>query len=280
MAEVFKIVQATKKDISAISAFLETAQYIHRHLDWQPLIDWVGSEPFLLLEDPSGDIQAVLALPPDPPKIAWVHCFACSTALTPNQAWRSLFSVACEQLQRQNAMPIAVGLEEWFTQLLCTEGFFIQQKIVVLIWNHHLAPSVSLPANILLRPMEPQDIPIVASLDAAAFENIWTNSAEAIKLAYMQAERSTVAELDGNIIGYEISTANQYSAHLARLAVLPKYRHQKIGKALVREMLAHFSRHGKFQITVNTQNNNEASLNLYQTLGFELTGEDYPVLWQ
>lgn len=278
MADFTQITQAENRDISAIIAFLESAHYVHRHLDWQPLIDWVGSEPFLLLQDSSGSIQAVLAIPPDPPNIAWVHCFACSDVFSPNQAWRILFPAAQEKLAQLNAEPIAVGLEEWFTQLLCLEGFAITQKIVVLFWNHHLPPLIPLSADILLRPMEPQDISTVASVDAASFEPIWTNSEESIKLAYIQAERSTVAELNGKIVGYEISTASQYSAHLARLAVLPEYRHRQIGKALVREMLANFSRHGKFQVSVNTQNDNTASLHLYRSLGFELTGEDYPVL--
>jgi ribosomal protein S18 acetylase RimI-like enzyme len=278
MADFTHITQAENQDISAISAFLESAHFVHRHLDWQPLIDWVGSEPFLLLRDPSGSIQALLAVPPDPPQIAWVHCFACSSDLSANQAWRSLFTAAQGKLAQLQAEPIAVGLEEWFTQLLCQEGFEITQKIVVLLWNHHLPPLVPLKEEILLRPMEPQDIPTVACVDAASFEPIWTNSEASIKLAYLQSDRSTVAELNGKIIGYEISTANQYSAHLARLAVLPEFRHQQIGKALVREMLAYFSRRGKFQVSVNTQNDNSASLHLYKSLGFELTGEDYPVL--
>ncbi|MPM34518.1 Mycothiol acetyltransferase [bioreactor metagenome] len=280
MADSFKITQATQQDISSISTFLETANFVHRHLDWQPLIDWVGSQPFLLLQNQLGAIEAILALPPDPPQIAWVHCFACSAALTPNLAWQLLFPTALALLSRQNVEPVAVGLEEWFTQLLLLEGFSIQQKIVVLLWDHHLPPAIPLPAQVMLRPMEPQDIPEVASLDAAAFEKIWANSENSIRLAYLQAERSTVAEQNGRIIGYEISTSSQYTAHLARLAVLPEFRHQQIGKALVREMLAHFSRHGKIQVTVNTQNDNQASLHLYKNLGFEFTGEDFPVLKQ
>lgn len=280
MANSFKITQATRQDISSISTFLETAHFVHTHLDWQPLIDWVDSQPFLLLENQAGNIEAILAIPPDPPQIAWVHCFACSATLTPNQAWRSLFPTALELLNQQHAEPVAVGLEEWFTHLLLREGFSIQQKIVVLIWDHHLPPTIPLPAEVLLRPMEPQDIPEVASLDAAAFEKIWTNSEESIRQAYAQAERRTVAEQNGRIIGYEISTSSQYTAHLARLAVLPEFRHQQIGKALVREMLAYFSRLGKIQVTVNTQNDNQASLHLYKTLGFEYTGEDFPVLRQ
>lgn len=278
MADPLQIVQSSHKDIFRLNEFLENARLIHRHLDWHPLVDWIDSEPFLLLQDKNEILHAVLALPPDPPQIAWVHCFAVDQTIAVDKAWRKLFTVAAESLQELDAHAYAVGLEEWFTRLLLDESFRTTQNIVVLSWNHHLPAAINLPVAVFLRPMEQQDLPQVAAVDAASFEPVWVNSPDAIRLAYLQSERSTVAEVDGKIIGYELTTANQYSAHLSRLAVLPEFRHRQIGTAMVREMLAHFARHGMVQITVNTQSDNSASLHVYKSLGFEPTFEEYPVL--
>ena len=65
--------------------------------------------------------------------------------------------------------------------------------------------------------------------------------------------------------------------HLARLAVRPDAQRKGIGTALVRDMLWQFERRGAERVTVNTQEDNQASLTLYQKAGFELTGESYPV---
>jgi ribosomal protein S18 acetylase RimI-like enzyme len=86
-----------------------------------------------------------------------------------------------------------------------------------------------------------------------------------------------VAELDSKIIGYELSTYSHFSAHLARLAVLPQNQFHGIGYYLAREMIRYFYRHGTLHISVNTQDDNQKSLNLYKRLGFSLTGERFPV---
>jgi ribosomal protein S18 acetylase RimI-like enzyme len=263
--------------MTAISSFFEEAAFIHRHLDWHSTIDWLGVQPFLLLAD-GGKIQALLAAPTDPPHTAWIHCFAARDAALIDDAWTALFAEAEKMLTAQGAFPFAVGLEEWFCSLLLRHGFQIKQDIVILAWNHHIYPVGEAHSNLLLRPMLESDLDEVAELDACSFEQQWVTSADALRLAYVQSQHTTVAEIDNRIVAYELTTANQYSAHLARLAVLPEFRRGMIARRLVTDMLRHFSRQGVLQVTVNTQSDNIASLNLYKSLGFELTGESFPVL--
>jgi len=276
MSDSVQIIQTTNIDIQRVSEFLDSAKFVHRHLDWHPLFDWIESEPFLVLTS-NNTIHALLALPPDPPHVAWVRCFAADDTLPLASAWHLLYEQARTVLDKDQSVICAVGLEDWFSQLLEQEGFRLMQRIVVLAWNHHLPPAIKLPEAIHIRPMELQDLPQVAQVDSRSFEPVWVNTLEAIRLAYLQSEHTSVAEVDGQIIGFEMSTSGQYSSHLARLAVLPEYRHKMIAKSLVREMLAYYSRHGVLQTTVNTQNDNQASLNLYKSLGFTPTFEEYPV---
>jgi ribosomal protein S18 acetylase RimI-like enzyme len=125
--------------------------------------------------------------------------------------------------------------------------------------------------------MEPGDIDEVARLDQQVFEPIWAISRVSLENAYTNAEHTSVAEIDGKIVGYELSTADHLSAHLTRLAVIPGYTHANIGYSLTREMFEFFTRRGIHHITVNTQDNNTASISLYKKLGFIMTSDTFPV---
>jgi ribosomal-protein-alanine N-acetyltransferase len=125
--------------------------------------------------------------------------------------------------------------------------------------------------------MEPEDLPAVCELDQEAFEPLWHNSLEGLAMAYRQSAWATVVEDHQHIIGYQISTSVPLSGHLARLAVRPELRHAGIGSALVIDLLHHFLRDGAWRVTVNTQDDNLASLSLYEKIGFHRTGETFPV---
>ena len=125
--------------------------------------------------------------------------------------------------------------------------------------------------------MVEEDLPEVNEIDKIAFEPLWHNSLESLTLAFNQSSLSTVAENPTQLIGYQISTAIPLSGHLARLAVRPEIQRQHIGYSLVYDMMAHFKKQGAWRITVNTQDDNFASLALYDKIGFRRTGEQFPV---
>jgi ribosomal protein S18 acetylase RimI-like enzyme len=96
-------------------------------------------------------------------------------------------------------------------------------------------------------------------------------------LAYEQSATSTVAELNGMIVGYQISTSVPLAGHLARLAVHPSIQRSHVGYALVHDVLNYFKEHRAWRVTVNTQSDNLASLALYKKAGFRATGERFRV---
>jgi ribosomal protein S18 acetylase RimI-like enzyme len=98
-----------------------------------------------------------------------------------------------------------------------------------------------------------------------------------LEIAFRQSAIATVAEINGSIAGYQISTSTQAGGHLARLAVHPEYQGRGIGYGLVLDMLSQFRRRGAHAVTANTQHDNLVSLSLYQKAGFERTGEEYPL---
>jgi len=270
------IIQAKSQDTRVIAEFIDRASLVHRHLDWRPLMQWVDREPFLVKFE-KGKIQGILSCAPDPEGIAWIHCFAAVSQLTYQETWIELFEVAKSHPALRECILCSVGLLDWYARLLSSSNFSLVQNIVVLYWDGRLPPAIALSPEILIRPMEYDDLDQVIEVDHSAFSPIWTISRSTFDQVYTQSEHSNVAEINGVIAGYEISTANHFSAHLTRLAVRPEFKKANIGYSLGREMLVYFSKRGIRQISVNTQNDNIASISLYKKLGFSLSDESFPV---
>jgi len=264
-------------DQRPIANLLHVSPQVHRHLDWRNPLDWIGSPPFLLAEC-AGRLAAVLACPPDPPRVAWIRLFLNSGDLPIEDTWPLLWKAARSALAAKGSFVMAaIALQDWYRELLETSGFTCRQKIVMLERQGGAPASFTQPAGVSIRLMMPYDLPAVAEVDAAAFALLWQNTLPALNRAYPQAVLATVAEKDGVLIGYQISTPNPFGAHLARLAVRPEVQGQRVGYALTADLIRQLAQRGTERLTVNTQNDNSVSLRLYQQMGFRLTGEQYPV---
>ena len=269
---------ATQADHSELSIFLNSDIKIHRHLDWRAMLDWLSCEPFWLLMD-SEKIQAVLSCPPDPVNIYWIRLFAISISFSNKRAWEILF----RHVLQNHSFPaqsriVALVYQAWMQEVLISQNWKTYQNVILLKWNRKIPSKPTLNEKCFIRPMMFSDLEIVAEIDAQSFEPVWQHSLETIRHAYEQAAYATVLEVNSEVIAYQISTAEHVRAHLARLAVLPAYRRQQYGYALVVDMLYHFRRPWIKEITVNTQEDNLKSIHLYQKTGFALTGETYPIL--
>ncbi len=270
--------QAAPEDQRRLANLLHFGAYVHRHLDWRQPLDWIGYQPFEIVEL-NGEIQGALACPPDPPNVAWIRLFAASQDISTEQVWDHLWPVALEKLRGLNG-PVNVAvipLQSWFRRLVELSDFAHSHQVIVLSWKQKPIPAERQRPGLRLRPMLLGDLAAVEWVDAAAFGGVWQNSRSCLEVAFRQSASATVAELYGQIVGYQISTATPVGGHLARLAVRPESQGLSIGYNLLRDMLSQFERRGATQVTVNTQQNNEVSLSLYSKLGFERTGEEYPV---
>jgi ribosomal protein S18 acetylase RimI-like enzyme len=270
---------ATRQDRSLIASLLKYETMSHCHLDWRTPLDWLGSQPFWLIERNQRPLAA-LACPPDPPEIAWVRFFACTSALEPEMAWNLLFDKVKADLANSNGVELAgLALHAWFAHLLRAQGFHHHQDIVVLTWDSTPPKPFFAPPGVIIRRLEPHDLPIVQTLDQLAFERLWQVSHATLARAYQQSAYATVAEVEGEIVGYQICTATDINAHLARLAVDPNRQRAGIGAALVHDIQVHFHRQRLRYVTVNTQSDNHASLSLYERLGFFRSGDRFPVYY-
>ena len=269
---------ATFDDRQKLASLIHFEVHVHRHLDYRPPLDWVGERPFQILQKQE-EIVAALACPPDPPNIAWVRMFACNQHFSVRTAWEVLWDSAYKELLEnwEVAIAAAIPMQNWFRTLLESSRFEETHRIILLAWDGRELLEENKQPEIKIRAMTLNDLKVIKSIDDTSFVPVWQNSQSYLELAFRQAAIATLAEYHGKIAGYQISTATPMGGHLARLAVHPQMQKRGIGSALLRDVLQHFRQRGARTITVNTQDDNQASFRLYQKAGFEPTGEEYPI---
>lgn len=274
-----KVRRAVAEDHSQIANLVFFEANTHRHLDWRSALEWLGSRNYWVLEE-YGQIIAALACPEDPQDVAWIRLFSFHQNLSGREAWSFLWEAACEELLAENpqAQITAIVTKQWFQNILLSSGFKLKQNIVILQLNVKETVRLEPRRVVQLRPMLGTDMAEVTKLDMAAFGRFWHNTFESLQRAYSQALYACVAEDDLGLVGYQISTGNPFGAHLARLGVRPEAQGRGIGRALVDDLTQYLSVNQIGRLSVNTQSDNDASLSLYQKVGFARTGEYFPVL--
>ena len=267
---------ADLSDQQQLSNLIFFENRLHRHLDWRSPLEWLGA-PFYWALDDGGHITAALACPPEREGIAWMRLFVYSGRWSAENAWTMLWQTAREEIARAGGAKVAaIVIQPWLQNLLMGSGFENRQQIVLLEWRYQPTTARE-TAGIRIRKMTEADLPEVEKTDAASFDPLWQNPLETLRRAYAQALYATVAENENGIIGYQISTGGGQRAHLARLAVHPAVQGKGAGRALLNDLFVFLTQMGISRLSVNTQSDNQASLNLYQHMGFVRTGEQYPV---
>jgi len=252
---------------------------LHRHLDWRSPLEWLGAPFYWALEE-GRRITAALACPHEITGSAWVRLFVYTGHWSADNAWNILWSTAKYDIARAGGATVtAIAMQPWFQTLLAANGFRSRQQIIMLEWHGFASqPWAAREAKgIRVRRMMESDLPQVEKTDRASFDPLWQNPLGTLERAFSQSLFATVAEDEQRIVGYQITTGGGQRAHLARLAVHPTAQGRGVGKALLSDLFRMLTQHGTSRLTVNTQNDNVTSLNLYQKMGFVRTGEQYPV---
>jgi ribosomal-protein-alanine N-acetyltransferase len=273
----FNLRNAQSSDRSKIASLIHFGSYIHQHLDWQSPIDLIGRKPFLVI-DKDQVLTATLACPPDLLEFAWVRLFATSIQIKLVSAWNMLWEATLDEfLQNGNSFVAALSMHNWFNSLLEGSKFVHSDNVIVLMNESTTKIRDPNMGSINIRRMMIEDIPKVMDIDSSSFDLEWRNSFESLELAFHQSAYTTIAELDGEIIGYQFSTSSGIGGHLARLAVTGVNQGKGVGYYLVHDVINHFKMMHIMNVTVNTQESNTASLALYANAGFKSTGESYRV---
>jgi ribosomal-protein-alanine N-acetyltransferase len=158
-------------------------------------------------------------------------------------------------------------------------GMRVCEVIVTLALAAHdlRALPVALPEGIALRPWSPGETAALLEADVQCFDALWRYDARHID-RLGAVHRLVLAERDGLIVGYTLSTVERGEGTLGRVCVVPDERGRGIGTALVADAVASMRDEGAERIVLCTQHDNARSLRLYRHLGFRDTGRRHALL--
>lgn len=273
----YVIRDATENDRHHLANLIHFQAFVHRHLDWRTPLEWLGSQPYLVLER-GQRLEAVLACPPDSPEIAWLRLFGVDSNMDAQEAWQILWPAVRQMLAAYPGLrACALALQPWFAEILRNSHFTHTNDVILLMWDAGSLSALPPPKPCTLRAMLLEDLEAVCQVDQRAFSPEWRNSRSDLEFAFKQSASATVVIDAGQVVGYQLSTAGPMGGHLARLAVLPELQGRGLGYALVHHLLREFSQRGANHVTVSTQSDNLASQALYHKAGFGNTNEAYQV---
>ncbi len=253
--------------------FARNQSRTHYHLDWHPLSTWLKSNDYLaiLAHDQQKQLVGALMFSPAIDGVAWLRLVALH-----DNAPTSLFHTMLTQVYMlcpdYHIQEIAVlESEHWLAHYVITGGFQLIDRVIHL--RRPAGGDLPIPDLKIRRAMR-RDLRTIELVDHAAFAPHWQMRIDDFQEANRHACWFTVAEIDDQIVGYQLSTRYADAIHLARLATLPEFQRRGVGRALVTSLIRKFPRH---PITVNTQETNHASQYLYARLGFQNQRWETPV---
>lgn len=139
------------------------------------------------------------------------------------------------------------------------------------------------------RKMRTEDIEQVLNVEKQSFTLPWTREAFFNELNHNEYAVYLVIEDEGKIAGYCGAWIVIDESHITNIAILPEYRGQKLGEALLRKMIEISISMGVVRMTLEVRVSNAVAISLYEKLGFQKGGirkryytdnqEDAYVMW-
>ena len=262
----------TSDDLSLVLRLLNTSEYIYQRFTFEEL-------PMLLKHYPavgmfSGDSMRgfLLSQTVNPPS-AWIGGFGVSW--TESRLYTSILDTLLEHLATQI---INRGVRymyytgndmqnDWLRDVLLVRGFALHRLLYAYDKYDYNVPAIGNPA-VLLRPAEKRDIPALLTIEEACFEDFWRYDALSFEDIAATHPYFVVAELNGNIVGYQFNALEDEAGYLVRIAVHPSVSGQGVGVRLMSEAIAFFQKEHILRIMLNTQDDNLRAHRLYEWFGF------------
>lgn len=247
--------------------FIQNQFRTHYHLDWRPVNVWLREKSTLgvLAYHSPQTLYGAMMLSPAIDGVSWIRLFSLRDSLS-----AGIFNLMLSKLL--SLFPDAgineVGILEtelWLRKLLDESDFSLVDQLIHMKRSRGI-PVVTSNSPVIVKRATDDHLDIVEHIDHVAFSPYWQMQMDDLREVSRYASSFTIAILDNQVVGYQLSTSYPDTIHLARLATLPDYQGRGIGSRLVQALIQDFPNH---HITVNTQGSNEVSQRLYKRLGFE-----------
>jgi ribosomal protein S18 acetylase RimI-like enzyme len=278
---MFKITPYQRNNRQAVLDMLFYNTRVHSHLDWTNQEQWLGSgrAVTLLAWDAVGELVGMMSASKPLNTISWLRLIAIDDYIPATSLLTALWKALSEAMKTHACRELLIlGIDDWVLSYLSTLGFSYRERIITMARMDGCLPEID-TSSVKIRSMDNGEITAVAAIDRAAFPVSWQMSLADLRYTARIAASRTIASIDDEIVGYQVSTADsdRRRVHLARLAVYPQMQGRGIGSALLHNMLETSIKRGVRSFTVNTQADNYHSQHIYSRYQFFRNGYDLSI---
>lgn len=259
-------------DLPAITRLLGTSEYVYQRFTMEELKYMLKNAPTVGLFRHANMYSFLLTQTINPPS-AWIGGFGVSWGES-----RSYLRFLDLQLEDLKPRLRECGVQylhysgndlenDWLRGPLLDRGFTPFRQLYAYDKFDYQVPTQG-KQDIHLRPAEPSDIPTLLALEKLCFEQLWRYDALSFAEIINTHPYFVVAELDGQVVGYQFNALDGGYGYLVRIAVHPAYHSCGIGTRLMAEAIKFFQNARSTRIMLNTQQENTHAHRLYEWFGF------------
>lgn len=279
MLDVIHITPIVPQHAEKLEDFIYQTFTAHTHFDWHSPLVWIKDAP----HGPSyiawheGKMVGALALSSPLNGASWIRLLVLHHQADEHAVLMSLWSAVLADLSTSNIQGIYILMTQgWQYDFLESLGFVPHEEIITLQREHQPLPP-NRPTQATVATLTDAHIAEVVGVDNTAFSPPWQMTHDDLHHARRISLMATGAWMEGQVVGYQMTTHHSYTGHLARLAVLPSVQGHGVAHALLQDLVQRLSSHNIHALSVNTQATNHRSQGLYKRFGFRRNGFDLPV---
>jgi ribosomal-protein-alanine N-acetyltransferase len=262
----------TRDDQALVSRLLQSSEYVYQRFTPEELPVILSHYPSLGVFSGSTLRSFLLSQTVNPPT-AWIGGF-CVT-WTESKAYLRYLTTLLDAI---TSPLLTKGVRylhysgndienDWLRAVLLTMNFQPFRSLYAYDKYDYDVPTQG-NQQVAIRHVEERDIPALLTLEAACFENLWRYDAVSFRDIAATHPYFVVAELDGNVIGYQFNAVDHEYGYLVRIAVHPSVNGRGIGARLMAEAINFFQHAHVLRIMLNTQDDNVHAHKLYEWFGF------------
>lgn len=157
---------------------------------------------------------------------------------------------------------------DWLRAILLNRGFVPYRRLYSYDKYDYSIPSQG-NQQVLIRHVDlKRDMAALLNIEYACFEDLWRYDTISFTDIAATHPYFVVAELHGQVVGYQFNTIDADYGYLVRIAVHPSASGQDIGVRLMAEATKFFQQMRVTRILLNTQEDNTHAHRLYEWFGF------------